>query len=80
VLEESADKTRMFWTLLKDQALSYFEHHLTRRMEAEESDAPDNGIKETVLKCTNLSMARIYSNHLNRKSNFQGATCCRNEK
>jgi hypothetical protein len=33
-MKESADKTRMFWTLLKGQALSYFEHHLRRRVEA----------------------------------------------
>jgi hypothetical protein len=30
-MKEPADKTRMFWTLLKGQALSYFEHHLMRR-------------------------------------------------
>jgi hypothetical protein len=27
---------------LKGQALSYFEHHLMRRLEAEDSDVPDN--------------------------------------
>jgi hypothetical protein len=27
-MKEPADKTRMFRTLLKGQALSYFEHHL----------------------------------------------------
>jgi hypothetical protein len=27
-MKEAAGKIRMFWTLLKDQALSYFEHHL----------------------------------------------------
>jgi hypothetical protein len=31
-LEEPADKTRKFRTLLKGQALSYFEHHLMRRL------------------------------------------------
>jgi hypothetical protein len=37
-MKEPADKTRMFRTLLKGQALSYFEHHLMRRLEAEDSE------------------------------------------
>jgi hypothetical protein len=37
-MKEPADKTKMFRTLLKGQALSYFEHHLMRRLEAEDSD------------------------------------------
>jgi hypothetical protein len=41
-MKELADKTRMFWTLLKGQASFYFEHHLMRRLEAEDSDVPDN--------------------------------------
>jgi hypothetical protein len=41
-MKEPADKTRIFWTLLKDQALSYFEHHLRKRLEVEDSDVPDN--------------------------------------
>jgi hypothetical protein len=41
-MKEPADKTRMFWTLLKGQVLSYFEHHLMRRLEAEDSDVADN--------------------------------------
>jgi hypothetical protein len=47
-LKEPADKTRMFWILLKSQALSYFEHHLMRRLEAEDSEAPDNELIELV--------------------------------
>jgi hypothetical protein len=39
-MKEPADKTRMFRTLLKGQASSYFEHHLMRRLEAEDPDAP----------------------------------------
>jgi hypothetical protein len=31
-LEKPSDKTRMFLTLLKGQSLSYFEHHLMRRL------------------------------------------------
>jgi hypothetical protein len=45
-LKEPADKTRMFRTLLKGQALSYFEHHLMRRLKAEDSDVPDNELIE----------------------------------
>jgi hypothetical protein len=49
-MKEPADKTRMFWTLLKGQALSYFEHHLMRRLEEEDSDVPDNELIELVLR------------------------------
>jgi hypothetical protein len=49
-IKEPADKTRMFRTLLKGQALSYFEHHLMRRLEAEDSDVPDNELIELVLR------------------------------
>jgi hypothetical protein len=49
-----ADKTRMFRTLLNGQALSYFDHHLMRRLEAEDSDVPDNELIEVVLKDAGL--------------------------
>jgi hypothetical protein len=49
-MKEPADKTRIFRTLLKGQALSYFEHHLMRRLEAEDSDVPDNELIELVLR------------------------------
>jgi hypothetical protein len=49
-MKEPADKTKMFWTLLKVQALSYFEHNLMRRLEAEDSDDPDNELIELVLR------------------------------
>jgi hypothetical protein len=49
-MKEPADKTRMFETLLKGQALSYFEQHLRRRIEAEDSEVPDNELIELVLK------------------------------
>jgi hypothetical protein len=45
-MKEHADKTRMFRTLLNGQALSYFEHHLMRRLEAEDSEVPDNELIE----------------------------------
>jgi hypothetical protein len=49
-MKEPADKTRMFRTLLKGEALSHFEHHLMRRLEAEDSDVPDNELIELVLR------------------------------
>jgi hypothetical protein len=48
-MKEPANKTRMFWTLLKGQALSYFEHHLRKRLEAEDSEPHDNDLIELVL-------------------------------
>jgi hypothetical protein len=53
-MKEPADKTRMFRTLLKAQALSYFEHHLMRRLETEDSDVPDNKLIELVLRDVGL--------------------------
>jgi hypothetical protein len=44
----------MFQTLLKGQTLSYFEHHLRRRLEAEDSDVPDNELIELVLRDVGL--------------------------
>jgi hypothetical protein len=54
LMKESAEKTRMFRTLLKGQALSYFEHHLMRRLEAEDSEVPDNELIELVLRDVGL--------------------------
>jgi hypothetical protein len=53
-MKETADKTRMFQTLLKAQALSYFEHHLMRRLEAKDSDVPDNELIEIMLRDVGL--------------------------
>jgi hypothetical protein len=53
-MKEPADKTRIIWTLLKDQALSYFEHHFMRSLEAEDSDVPDNKPIELVLRDVDL--------------------------
>jgi hypothetical protein len=39
---------------LKGHALSYFEHHLMRRLVAEDSDAPDNELIELVLRDVGL--------------------------
>jgi hypothetical protein len=49
-LKELADNTRMFRTLLKGQDLSYVEHHLRKRLEAEDSGLPDNEVIELVLR------------------------------
>jgi hypothetical protein len=49
-MKEPADKTRMFRTLLKVQALTYFEHHLMRRLDTEDSEVPDNDFIELVLR------------------------------
>jgi hypothetical protein len=49
-MKEPTNKTRMFQTLLKGQALSYFEYHLMRRLEAADSDVPDNELIELVLR------------------------------
>jgi hypothetical protein len=49
-LKEHADKIRMFWDLLKGQVLCYSEHHLRRRLEAEDSEIPDNELIELVLR------------------------------
>jgi hypothetical protein len=50
LMKESADKTRMFQTLLKGQAFSFFENHHMRRLEAEDLDVPDNAFIELVLR------------------------------
>jgi hypothetical protein len=53
-MKEPADKIRIFQTLLKGQALSYFEHHLMRRLETQDSDVPDNELIEIVLRNVGL--------------------------
>jgi hypothetical protein len=53
-MKEPTDKIRMFRTLLKGQALSYFEHHLMRRLEAEDSNVPDNELIELFLRDVGL--------------------------
>jgi hypothetical protein len=53
-MKELADKTKLFRTILKGQALSYFEHHLMRRLEAEDSDVPDKDLIELVLRDVGL--------------------------
>jgi hypothetical protein len=49
-MKEPVDKTKIFRSLLKRQALSNFEHHLRRSLEAEDLELPDNELIELVLK------------------------------
>ena len=49
-LKEPTDKSKMLRTLFKSQALSYFEHHLRKRLDAEDSDVPDNDLLELVIR------------------------------
>jgi hypothetical protein len=49
-MKEPADKIRMFQTLLKGQALSYFEHDLRKMVETEDSDVPGNELIELVIR------------------------------
>jgi hypothetical protein len=53
-MKELADKTKMIHNLLKGQALSHFEHHFSRRLEAEDSEPPDNELIELVLRDVGL--------------------------
>jgi hypothetical protein len=54
-MKEPAEKTRMFRTFLKNQVLSYFEHHLRgKKLEAEDSEVPDNELIELVLRDVGL--------------------------
>jgi hypothetical protein len=48
-LKEPADKSKVVMTLLRGQALSYIEHHLKRRLDAEYAELPDNMQLELVL-------------------------------
>jgi hypothetical protein len=65
-MKEPADNTRMFRTLLKGQALSYFEHHVMRRSEAENSDVPDNELIELVLRVIGLEYIPKHNIHMQK--------------
>jgi hypothetical protein len=49
-MNEPADKARVLQILLKGQDLPYFEHHLSRRLDVEDSEVPDNELIELVLR------------------------------
>ena len=53
-LKEPADKSKMVRTLLKGQALSHFEHHLKRRLDAEDAELPDNDLLDLVMRDVGL--------------------------
>jgi hypothetical protein len=53
-MKEPADKTRMFRTLLKSQALSYFEYYLRIWLESEDLEVPDNELIDLVLRDLDL--------------------------
>jgi hypothetical protein len=53
-MKEPADKTRMFRTLLKGKGLSYFENHLMRMLDAEDSEITENELIELVLRDVEL--------------------------
>jgi hypothetical protein len=54
ILKEPAEKSKMVRTLLKGQALSYFKHHLKRRMDTEDAELPDNMLLELVMRDVGL--------------------------
>jgi hypothetical protein len=54
LMKEPADKIRMLWTLLKGQALSYLDHHLKKRVKAEDLEVPDNNLIELVFRKVDL--------------------------
>jgi hypothetical protein len=49
-MKEHSDKAKLFRTLLKAQALSYFEHHLRKMLEAEDSELPDDDLIDLALR------------------------------
>jgi hypothetical protein len=53
-LKEPADNNRMCYTFLEVQALSYFEYHLRRKLEVENSELPDNYLIELVIRDIDL--------------------------
>jgi hypothetical protein len=63
-MKEPADKTRMIQTLLKGQVLYYFEHHLMKRLEAEDSDVPENDLIELVLRDVGLEYIPKHTIHV----------------
>jgi hypothetical protein len=62
----------MFQTLLKAQALSYFENHLRWRLEAEDSELPDNDLIELVLRDVGLEYIPKRANRVQKNYMRQG--------
>jgi hypothetical protein len=53
-MKEPDDKTRMLQNLLNGQNLSYFEHHLMKRLETKDSEIPNNELIELALRDVGL--------------------------
>jgi hypothetical protein len=66
-LKKYAEKIRIFQTLLKGQALSYFDHNLMRRSEAEDLDVPDNELIELVLRDIDYECIHKHACHTHAK-------------
>jgi hypothetical protein len=49
-LKEPDDKSMILRTLLKGQALLYLEHHLRKRLDAEDVELPDDDLLELVIR------------------------------
>jgi hypothetical protein len=50
LLKEPADKSKMLRTLLKGQALSYLEHHLRKKLDAEDAELLRNDLLELLIR------------------------------
>jgi hypothetical protein len=49
-LREQSDKSKMLRTLLKGRSLSQFEHHLRKRLGAEDIELPDHDLLELIIR------------------------------
>jgi hypothetical protein len=65
-MKEPANKTRIFRTLLKDQALSFFEDYLRKKVEAGDSEVPDNELIELVLRDVGLEYIPKHTIHVQK--------------
>jgi hypothetical protein len=55
IFKDECPKDWIKWVMaFRGQALSYFKYHLMRRLEAEDSDVPDNKLIELVFRETGL--------------------------
>jgi hypothetical protein len=54
-MKEPAEKPKIIRTLLKGEALSFYDYHLRSRVEAEDSEVPDSELTELVLRDIGLN-------------------------
>jgi hypothetical protein len=59
-LKKPTNMKRIFWTLLKGQVSSYFEHHLKRRLEADNSELPEDDLTELVIRELYIGVEHIH--------------------